>query len=64
MEPYSGGDQGGVAIEQVIRTVVAVAIDVPGPRRPALEIGEVGHKEAAGMSFPGSGRPPPGGHRS
>lgn len=51
VEPYSGGDQGGVVIEQVIRTVVAVAIDVPGPRRPALEIGEVGHKEAAGMSF-------------
>jgi len=49
--PYSGSEQGSVAIEQVIRTVVAVAIDVPGPDRPALEIGAVGHKEAAGMSF-------------
>jgi len=51
VEPYGGSDEAGVVMEQVIRTVVAVAIDVPGPRRPALEIGAVGHKEAAGMSF-------------
>lgn len=51
VEPYGGSDEAGVVMEQVLRTVVAVAIDVPGPRRPALEIGAVGHKEAAGMSF-------------
>lgn len=51
VEPYRGADGGGVALEQVNRTVVAVAIDVPGPRRPALEIGAVGHKAAADTSF-------------
>lgn len=51
VQPYLAPDQGGVALEQVNRTVVAVAIDVPGPRDPALEIGAIGHKAAAGISF-------------
>lgn len=50
-EPYVGPEGGGVAVEQVNRTVVAVAIDVPGPRDPALEIGAVTHKVAADASF-------------
>ncbi|MCA1570054.1 MAG: LPXTG cell wall anchor domain-containing protein, partial [Chloroflexi bacterium] len=51
VEPYVGSEGTGVALEQVNRTVVAVAINVPGPRRPALEIGAAGHKAAAGSSF-------------
>ncbi len=34
---------GGVAIKQVQRTVIAVAITVPGPRTPALTIGPFEH---------------------
>lgn len=41
-EPIGGS--GSVAINQVNRTVIAVAITVPGPRRPALEIGGVRHE--------------------
>lgn len=51
VEPYVGSEGTGVAVEQVNRTVVAVAINVPGPRQPALEIGAAGHKAAAGSSF-------------
>ena len=51
VEPYVGSEGTGVALEQVNRTVVAVAISVPGPRQPALEIGAAGHKAAAGSSF-------------
>jgi len=50
VDPF-GGDPGSVAIEQVNRVAIAVAIDVPGPRAPALEIGAVAHKIAAGISF-------------
>jgi hypothetical protein len=50
-EPYLGSEGGGVAVEQVNRTVVAVAIDVPGRRQPALEIGAVAHKAVADASF-------------
>jgi hypothetical protein len=51
VEPYRADDQGGLAMEQVNRTVVAVAIDVPGPRQASFEIGAVGHKAAGGISF-------------
>lgn len=51
VEPYRDPGQSGLDIEQVNRTAVAVAIDVTGPRSPALEIGAVGHKAAGGISF-------------
>lgn len=41
---------GGVAIRQVKRSVIAVAITVPGPRAPALTIGDFEHKVVAGAS--------------
>ena len=41
---------GGIAIRQVQRKVIAVAITVPGPRLPALSIGEFEHKVVAGAS--------------
>lgn len=51
-EPYRDPDAGeGIQFDQVNRTAIAVAIDVPGPRQPSLEIGAIGHKAAAGMSF-------------
>lgn len=45
--PYAGDADDGIAIEQTVRNAIAVAIDVPGPRRPALEIGAVAHAVAA-----------------
>lgn len=48
--PFAGSAQDGVAIHQVNRTAIAVAIEVPGPRRPALEIGGVTHAISAGTS--------------
>jgi hypothetical protein len=51
VEPYHAAEGGDVAMEQVNRTAVAIAIDVPGMREPALDIGAVGHKAAAGTSF-------------
>lgn len=50
-EPYRDAQPGSMTMEQVNRTVVAIAIDVPGRRHPALKIGGVSHKAAAGMSF-------------
>lgn len=51
-EPYRDPDAGeGIQFDQVNRTAIAIAIDVPGPREPSLEIGAIGHKVAAGMSF-------------
>ncbi|MBI5949963.1 MAG: DUF916 domain-containing protein [Chloroflexi bacterium] len=41
---------GGIAIQQVQRKVIAVAITVPGPRLPALTIGDLEHKVVAGAS--------------
>ena len=41
---------GSVAIDQVNRSAIAVAIDVPGPRAPGLAIGAVGHKTAGERS--------------
>jgi hypothetical protein len=48
-EPLQG--TGNVALNQVLRQAIAVAIDVPGPRVPALSIGAIAHKMAAGTSF-------------
>ena len=50
VDPYRG-DAGSVTLDQVNRVAIAVAIDVVGPRAPALEIGAVAHKAAAGTSF-------------
>ena len=49
-EPTAAGN-GGVEIKQVQRTVIAVAITVPGARTPALAIGPVGHKYLASKSI-------------
>lgn len=48
-EPIPGS--GPVALDQVNRSAIAVAIDVPGPRRPALTIGEAGPAIVAGHSI-------------
>ena len=50
VEPYRDGE-GSVAVDQVNRVALAVAIDVPGPRAPELAIGSVSHAVAAGTSF-------------
>lgn len=50
-DPYRDAEQPGVEVDQVNRTAVAIAIDVPGPRESELEIGAVAHKSAAGTSF-------------
>ena len=42
--------QSRVAFKQIVRQVVAVSIDVPGARRPALELGPVTHTIVAGHS--------------
>lgn len=47
-EPIEGS--GSVAINQVNRTVIAVGITVLGPRRPALQIGDVRHELVNGVS--------------
>lgn len=48
--PFAGSAQDGVAINQVNRTAIAVAIEVPGPRRPAFEIAGVTHAAVGGIS--------------
>lgn len=48
VEPIAGS--GAVTINQVNRTAIAVAITVPGPRRPGLDIGDVGHELVNGVS--------------
>lgn len=48
--PVSGSDNGGISLSQVVRQVIAVSIDVPGPRTPALAIGGVSDKTAGGKS--------------
>ena len=47
-EPVVGS--GGIAFDQVNRSAIAIAITVPGPQRPGLEIGELRHQEVAGIS--------------
>lgn len=49
-EPTAAGS-GGVVIRQVQRTVIAVAITVPGERKPALAIGAVEHKFLSAKSI-------------
>jgi hypothetical protein len=41
---------GNVGIRQVTRQVIAVAITVPGPRAPGLEIGDATYRTVAGSS--------------
>ena len=48
VEPFRGS--GSVAIDQVNRSAIAVAIDVPGARRPEMQIGAVGHQVAGAQS--------------
>ncbi len=50
VEAVQGGG-GSVAINQVNRVAIAVAIEIPGPRHAAVEIGAVSYKVAAGVSF-------------
>lgn len=47
-DPVQGS--GTVAFDQVNRSAIAIAIKVPGPEHPALTIGEVHHREVAGIS--------------
>jgi hypothetical protein len=42
---------GPLALNQVTRSAIAVAIDVPGPRDPVLAIGAVRHKTVTGHSI-------------
>lgn len=41
---------GSISVDQVNRSAIAVAIEIPGQERPALSIGSVHHKEVAGSS--------------
>jgi hypothetical protein len=41
----------GIAIRQVVRQVIAVAINVPGPALPRLEIGDATYRTVAGRSM-------------
>lgn len=45
-----GDKTGGVGFNQVIRQTIAVAIRIPGPDAPALQIGEASHEMVAGKS--------------
>lgn len=47
-EPVRGS--GTIAVDQVNRSAIAVAIEVPGERTPALSIGEIRHQEVTGLS--------------
>ncbi|MDQ4035907.1 MAG: hypothetical protein M3153_08255 [Chloroflexota bacterium] len=47
-EPMRGS--GTIAVDQVNRSAIAVAIEVPGERTPALSIGEIHHQEVSGLS--------------
>jgi hypothetical protein len=46
--PIAGS--GGVALNQIVRHVLAVAIAIPGPRHPALHISSAAHLLVAGRS--------------
>ena len=48
-EPLQGN--GPLTLNQVNRSAIAVAIDIPGPRQPGLSIGLVSHKSVGGQSI-------------
>lgn len=48
-EPVRGS--GDVAVDQVNRSAIAIAINVPGSSAPALDIGGVRHKSVSGVSL-------------
>lgn len=45
-----GSEDGSGQFTQTLRYGVAVNIDVPGPREPAMEIGDVSHQSSGGRS--------------
>lgn len=47
--PASSGE--GIAIRQVLRQAMAIAVTIPGPRRPALSIGSASSREVAGRTY-------------
>lgn len=49
-EPVAAGDNDSVTINQVIRQAIAVLILVPGPKEPALEIGEASYRQLPASS--------------
>lgn len=48
--PVVVGTNSNIALQQILRQVVAVSIDIPGPRLPALSITGVAHKLTGGKS--------------
>ncbi|CAN5461891.1 hypothetical protein BH20CHL6_BH20CHL6_15390 [soil metagenome] len=48
-DPVEG--TGPVAVDQVVRQAIAVVIDVPGPRTPALAVGGGEHRVVNGNSL-------------
>jgi hypothetical protein len=55
--------EGSSGVQQVIRGAMAVLVQVPGPRHPALEIAGVDHTFVAGTSVVGFGATNPGNAR-
>jgi hypothetical protein len=47
----AGTSGGSIALRQTVRHVIAVAITVPGPRMPGLEIGAVTYRTVTGKSL-------------
>ena len=58
-EPFRE-EAGDVGLDQVNRVALAVAIDVPGRRRPALDIGSLSHRVVTGVSLLSFGISNPG----
>jgi WxL interacting protein linking bacterial and host surfaces len=52
-EPYGGPAEGEIGFQQVNRSAIAVAIDVPGLRQPSIEIGSVSHQVVNDVSVVG-----------
>jgi hypothetical protein len=48
-DPIQGS--GGIVLNQVVRHALAVAIDIPGPRLPALHVTSASHSVVAGRSI-------------
>lgn len=49
-QPYGGAAEGEVGFQQVNRSAIAIAIDVPGPRLPSIQVGGVSHHVAGDSS--------------